>query len=71
MPKRPRGERRTADVIGAAIKVARISVGDIEKDREPEKASSAAAELGKLGGAARAKNPDAGAAPGDRDERCG
>jgi hypothetical protein len=46
-------------------------VGDIEKDREPEKASSAAAELGKLGGAVRAKNPDAGAAPGDRDERCG
>ncbi len=31
MPKSPRGEKRPADVIGAAIKVGRIAVGD-EKD---------------------------------------
>jgi hypothetical protein len=28
LPKGPRGEQRPADVIGAAIKVARLSVGD-------------------------------------------
>lgn len=32
MPKGPRGEDRPADVIGAAIKVARVSVGDIEEN---------------------------------------
>jgi hypothetical protein len=36
--------------------VGRISVGDIEDDHDPEKARSAAAELGRLGGAARARN---------------
>ena len=56
MPKGPRGERRPADMVGAAIKVARISVGDIEDDRESDKARSPAAELGRLGGAARARN---------------
>jgi hypothetical protein len=55
MPKGPRGERRPADVVGAAVRVARISVGDEEDIREPEKTASAAAELGRLGGAARAK----------------
>lgn len=56
MPKGPRGERRSADVVGAAVKVARISVGDIADDRELDKPRSAAAELGQLGGAARARN---------------
>jgi hypothetical protein len=28
MPKGPRGEKRPADAIGAAIKVARLAVGD-------------------------------------------
>ena len=31
MPTGPRGERRPADVIGAAITVARLSVGDSEE----------------------------------------
>jgi hypothetical protein len=53
MPKGPRGEKRPADVIGAAIKVARISVGE-EEDLPP--VASAAAQLGRLGGAARARN---------------
>lgn len=52
MPKGPRGENRPADVIGAAIKVARIATGE-EQDDAP--ARSAAAELGKKGGEARAK----------------
>ena len=34
MPRGPKGEKRPADVVGAAIKVARISVGEIEDDRE-------------------------------------
>ena len=56
MPKGPQGEKRPADVVGAAVKIARISIGDIEDDHESAKARSAAAELGRLGGAARARN---------------
>jgi hypothetical protein len=56
MPKGPQGQKRPADVVGAAVKIARISVGDIEDDRDSDKARSAAAELGRLGGAARARN---------------
>ena len=52
MPKGPRGERRPADVIGNAVKVARIATGEEEDERAP--IASAAAQLGKLGGAARA-----------------
>ena len=55
MPKGPRGEKRPADVIGAAVRVARISIGEEEDERESEASRSAAAELGKLGGAARAR----------------
>ena len=54
MPKGPRGEKRPADVIGAAVKVARISVGDEPDDRQDIPAPSPAQQLGKLGGAARA-----------------
>jgi hypothetical protein len=39
-------------VVGNAVKVARIATGEEQDEREP--ASSAAAQLGKLGGAARA-----------------
>lgn len=55
MPKGPQGQKRPADVVGAAVKVARISVGD-EPDNGKEAPASAAAQLGKLGGAARARN---------------
>lgn len=51
MPKGPRGEKRPADVIGAAIMVAKIATGEIE-DR-PSKAP-ARAKGGKKGAAARA-----------------
>jgi hypothetical protein len=54
MPKGPRGEKRPADVIGAAVKVMRIATGEEEEEREAT--ASAAAQLGKLGGAARARN---------------
>lgn len=55
MPKGPRGERRPADVIGAAVKVMRIATGEEADDREDASSLSPAAQLGKLGGAARAK----------------
>lgn len=55
MPKGPKGEKRPADVIGAAVKVMRIATGEIAEDTEakPTK-SAAAAELGRMGGRARA-----------------
>ena len=52
MPRGPRGEKRPRDVIGAAVKVAKIATGEIEEDIDPR--SAAAAELGKLGGKKRA-----------------
>jgi hypothetical protein len=52
MPKGPKGEKRPADVIGAAVMVGRIATGEIE---EHPKKDSAAAELGRKGGKARAK----------------
>lgn len=54
MPKGPRGEKRPGDVIGAAVLVGRIATG--EAADEAASPSSAAAELGKRGGAARAAN---------------
>lgn len=51
MPKGPKGEKRPADVIGAAVMIGRIATGEVdEKSVKP----SAAAELGRKGGAARA-----------------
>jgi hypothetical protein len=56
MPTGPKGERRPADVIGNAVKVMRIATGE-----EPESLgvddgkNKAAQELGRKGGAARAK----------------
>lgn len=54
VPKGPKGEKRPADVIGAAVKVMRIATGEEEDERAP--VASAAAQLGKLGAAARARN---------------
>ncbi len=59
MPKGPKGEKRPADVIGAAVMVAKIATGEIEEDLGPEGPKpgkdAAAADLGKRGGTARAK----------------
>lgn len=57
MPKGPKGEKRPADVIGAAIMVARIATGE-EEDTAPvdDGKDPAAKALGKKGGAARAAN---------------
>ena len=55
MPRGPRGEKRPADVIGNAVRVMRIATGEEQDDRKPEQPVNPAAELGKRGGAARAK----------------
>jgi len=56
MPKGPRGEKRPTDVIGKTVKVMRIATGEEPDDREDAPLLSPAAQIGKLGGAARAKN---------------
>ncbi len=53
MPKGPKGEKRPADVIGAAVTVAKIATGEIEETTDDGK-NKAAVELGRKGGAARA-----------------
>ena len=55
MPRDPRGEKRPADVIGRAVQIMRIATGEEPDDRQDAPAPSPAAQLGKLGGAARAK----------------
>ena len=51
MPKGPKGEKPPADVIGAAVKVAKIATGEIEESgKDP-----AAVSMGKRGGKARAQ----------------
>jgi len=53
MPKGPKGEKRPADVIGNAVHVMRIATGEIKEDSLRD---SAAAELGRKGGKARAES---------------
>jgi hypothetical protein len=52
MPKGPKGEKRPADVIGAAIMVARIATGEVE---EPKGKAPKRAKGGRKGGKARAR----------------
>ena len=49
MPKGPRGEKRPADVIGAAVKVMQIATGQIEELLPSRRAAG-----GQVGGKARA-----------------
>ncbi len=55
MPKGPKGEKRPADVIGAAVKVMQIATGEIEEDLDNDGKNKAAVELGRRGGKARAE----------------
>ncbi len=55
MPKGPKGEKRPADVIGAAVKVMRIATGEIEEDIDDDGKNKAAVELGRKGGKTRAQ----------------
>ena len=52
MPKGPNGEKRPADAVGLAVLIGKIATGEIEDTRDD--LSSAAAQMGKLGGKARA-----------------
>jgi hypothetical protein len=56
MPTGPKGQRRPADAIGNAIRVAQIATGEAEEDFGPERPekNEAAAEMGRKGAAARA-----------------
>lgn len=53
MPRGPKGERRPADVIGAAIMAAKIATGEIE-ETGPKGGKSHTRKGGLKGGAARA-----------------
>ena len=55
MPKGPRGEKRPADVIGAAVKVMKIATEQIEEETSP---APNRAIGGKKGGKARAASLD-------------
>jgi hypothetical protein len=55
MPTGPKGQKRPADMVGCAITVARIATGEIEDTAPDDGKDKAAQELGRKGGAARAK----------------
>jgi hypothetical protein len=54
MPKGPKGEKRPADVIGNAIKVARLATGEETEELTDDGKDKAAVSLGRRGGRARA-----------------
>lgn len=54
MPKGPQGQKRPADTVANAIRVAKILTGEIEEDTGADDGKDPAARaLGKKGGAAR------------------
>jgi hypothetical protein len=56
MPKGPQGQKRPADTVANAIRVAKILTGEIEEDMGDSGKDKAAQSLGRKGGAARAKS---------------
>jgi hypothetical protein len=56
MPIGPKGEKRPADVIGNAVKIARLATGEDAETIPDDGKDKAAQALGKKGGAARAKS---------------
>ncbi len=54
MPRGPRGEKRPADVIGAAVMVAKIATGEIEETTPEQRGNAHARKGGLKGGRARA-----------------
>jgi hypothetical protein len=50
MPRGPKGEKRPADVIGAAVLVGRIATGDADESAAEKPKNPAAVALGQLGG---------------------
>ena len=56
MPKGPQGQKRPADAIGNAIKVARLATGEEEETLTDDGKDKAAVSLGSRGGKARAES---------------
>ena len=54
MPTGPKGEKRPADVIGNAVKIARIATGEDPETIPDDGKNKAAQELGRQGGKKRA-----------------
>jgi hypothetical protein len=54
MPTGPKGQKRPADAIGAAIMVGKIATGEIEDVPTEDGKNAAAVALGRMGGKARA-----------------
>jgi hypothetical protein len=54
MPKGPQGQKRPADVVSNAIRVAKILTGEVEEDTGADDGKDKGAQaLGRKGGAAR------------------
>jgi hypothetical protein len=66
MPRGPRGEKRPADVIGAAIMVARIATGEIEDTNANSGKNPHNVAAGRLGGAKGGKTRAAALSPRQR-----
>lgn len=57
MPKGPKGEKRPADVVSNAVRIARIATGEEDEDVLNDGGKDAAAvSLGRKGGKARAES---------------
>jgi len=56
MPTGPKGQKRPADAIGNAIKIAKIATGEIEDEVKDDGKDPAAKALGAKGGKKRAEN---------------
>jgi hypothetical protein len=59
MPRGPKGEKRPADAIGAAIMVAKIATGELDDLTTEDGKNAAAVALGRMGGRARAEGMSA------------
>ena len=54
MPKGPQGQKRPADTVASAIRVAKILTGEVEEDTGADDGKDKAAQsMGRRGGAAR------------------
>lgn len=56
MPKTPKGHKRPADVVSNAVHVMKIATGEINEELTEDGKNKAAVELGRKGGAARARS---------------
>ena len=55
MPRGPKGEKRPADVVANAVRVARIATGEEPEELTDDGKDKAAVSLGRRGGKARAE----------------